>query len=244
MARSLTWTSKPETSLAARLGRGPMPIREALGTCERIADALASAHRRGIVHRDLKPQNVMLTASEQPKLLDFGIAKFLPALDDVGADETTTSLTKAHALVGTPAYMSPEQIHNRALDGRSDLFALGCILFECFTGRRAFDGRNTFEVLDQVAHVHPPSGSISAAPRRSARARTAARRRRSRRRPDCFPITRWLTPGSPRRTQSWMTDGPRRSRLSGCPRLLRINRGYHGMNSFAWMQSEPSYWAA
>ena len=146
-------------TLAARLARGTLPVREALVTCAQIADALAVAHRQGIIHRDLKPQNVMLTAAGQPKLLDFGIAKFLPALEEISADDTTTSLTKAHALLGTPAYMSPEQIHERPVDGRSDLFALGSILFECLTGRRAFEGQRTFELLEQIAHVHPPAPS-------------------------------------------------------------------------------------
>lgn len=146
-------------TLAARLARGPLPLRDALVTCSQIADALAVAHRHGIIHRDLKPQNVMLTAAGEPKLLDFGIAKVLPALEGLSTDDTTTSLTKPHALVGTPAYMSPEQIQERPLDGRADLFALGCILFECLTGRRAFEGRHTFELLDQIAHAHPPAPS-------------------------------------------------------------------------------------
>ena len=146
-------------TLAVRLARGTLPIRDALLTCAQIADALAAAHRRGIIHRDLKPQNVILTAAGQPKLLDFGIAKFLPALEGISTDDTTTSLTKPHALLGTPAYMSPEQIQERPLDGRSDLFALGCILFECLTGRRAFEGRHTFELQEQIAQVHPPAPS-------------------------------------------------------------------------------------
>jgi tetratricopeptide (TPR) repeat protein len=146
-------------TLAARLGRGALPVRDALAACGQIADALAAAHRRGIIHRDLKPQNVMLAPNGQPKLLDFGIAKFLPQLESLGADDTTTGLTKSQALLGTPAYMSPEQIRDRPLDGRSDLFALGCILFESLTGRRAFPGRQTFEVLDQIAHEHPPAPS-------------------------------------------------------------------------------------
>ena len=146
-------------TLATRLARGEIPARDALVMCSQIADALAAAHRRGIVHRDLKPQNVILTSAGSPKLLDFGIAKFVSALDGIGSDDTTTSLTKPHALVGTPAYMAPEQIAERPLDGRSDLFALGCILFECLTGRRAFEGRHTFELLDQIAHAHPPAPS-------------------------------------------------------------------------------------
>ena len=145
-------------TLAARLARGALPVRDALVTCLHIAEALAAAHRRGIIHRDLKPQNVMLTPAG-PKLLDFGIAKVLPGLEGLSADDTTTSLTRPHALLGTPAYMSPEQIRELPLDGRSDLFALGCILFECLTGRRAFEGTHTFELLDQIAHAHPPAPS-------------------------------------------------------------------------------------
>jgi tetratricopeptide (TPR) repeat protein len=146
-------------TLAARLGSGAMPVRDALVMCAQIAEALASAHRRGIIHRDLKPQNILLTPAGQPRLLDFGIAKFLPAIEGLAADDTTTSLTRPHALLGTPAYMSPEQIHERPIDGRSDLFALGCILFECLTGRRAFVKQQTFELLDEIAHVHPPAPS-------------------------------------------------------------------------------------
>jgi tetratricopeptide (TPR) repeat protein len=146
-------------TLAARLARGAMPSRDALVICSQIADALAAAHRRGIIHRDLKPQNVILAASGQPRLLDFGIAKFLSALDGISVDDTTTSLTRPHALLGTPAYVSPEQIQERPIDGRSDLFALGCILFECLTGRRAFEGNQTFDLLDRIVHAHPPAPS-------------------------------------------------------------------------------------
>ena len=150
----------PGETLAARLARGPLPPREALGLCAQIADALSAAHRHGIIHRDLKPQNVMLTPSGAPKLLDFGIAKVLPSLDTAAAgSETASSLTSRHAIVGTPAYMSPEQVYQRPLDGRSDLFSLGAILFEALTGQRAFGGAQLAEVLGAVLHVHPPAPS-------------------------------------------------------------------------------------
>lgn len=146
-------------TLAARLARDPLPVRDALTLCARVADALSAAHRRGIIHRDLKPQNIIVTPSGAPKLLDFGIAKFLPSRTLAGSAETATGLTTAHALVGTPAYMSPEQVQQQPVDARSDLFALGAILFETLTGRRAFEGGHTAELLAGILHVHPPAPS-------------------------------------------------------------------------------------
>jgi eukaryotic-like serine/threonine-protein kinase len=149
----------PGETLAARLSRGPLPVADTLRISAQIADALGAAHRRGIIHRDLKPQNVMLTPSGQPKLLDFGIAKVIPAADNVTTNTTVTNLTQAQGVVGTPAYMSPEQIQQQPLDGRSDVFSLGCIFFECLTGRRAFHGAQNLDVLGQVLHVQPPAPS-------------------------------------------------------------------------------------
>jgi len=149
----------PGETLASRLARGPLPVADTLRISAQIADALAAAHRRGIIHRDLKPQNVMLTPSGQPKLLDFGIAKVVPAAETAATNTTITNLTQAYGVVGTPAYMSPEQIQQQPMDGRSDLFALGCILFECLTGHRAFEGKQNLDVLGQVLHVQPPAPS-------------------------------------------------------------------------------------
>ena len=142
-------------TLAARLARGPLPVREALALCAQVADALAAAHRHGVVHRDLKPQNVILTPSGRPKLVDFGLAtmRLLP----VDASASTHSVdTLAGGLKGTPAYMSPEQVQQQAVDGRSDLFALGAVLFECLTGTRAFRGEHGWDTLAQILHAHPP----------------------------------------------------------------------------------------
>jgi tetratricopeptide (TPR) repeat protein len=147
-------------TLAARVARGPLQTREALDVCASIADALAAAHRHGIIHRDLKPHNIMLASSGGVKLLDFGIAKVLPgfATDDA-TSPTAASLSAAHVMLGTPAYMSPEQVQRRPIDGRSDLFSLGAILFETLTGERAFPGKSLAEVLGAVLHVQPPSPS-------------------------------------------------------------------------------------
>ncbi len=131
---------------------------EALEMCAQIADALAAAHERGIVHRDLKPSNILVTRAGQPKLLDFGIAKFLPSSQFVSGD-THTQLTEPHTFLGTPAYMSPEQIQGAPVDARSDVFGLGAVLYECLTGRRAFQGSTAIGILSEILHVQPAAPS-------------------------------------------------------------------------------------
>jgi tetratricopeptide (TPR) repeat protein/tRNA A-37 threonylcarbamoyl transferase component Bud32 len=145
--------------LSSVLPRGPMAVRDALSFCAKLADALGAAHRKGIVHRDVKPANVMVTSTGAPKLLDLGIAKVVfHAI--AGADASTISNASAPGTVlGTPSYMSPEQIQRRPIDGRSDLFSLGLVLYECLTGRRAFEGTSVMEVAGNILHVHPPAPS-------------------------------------------------------------------------------------
>jgi tetratricopeptide (TPR) repeat protein/predicted Ser/Thr protein kinase len=147
---------RPLSEMAAN---GPLPVREALGYAVQIAEALSAAHRRGVVHRDLKPGNVMVDAAGRVRLLDFGIAKVI-ASPDIAADLSTTSVqTTGNKLLGTPGYMSPEQIQQRPLDGRSDLFSLGVLLYECLTGRRPFNARTPVETVANVLHVQLPPPS-------------------------------------------------------------------------------------
>ena len=146
-------------SLAARLSRGPLRPREALPIALQIASALEAAHEQGIVHRDLKPGNVMLRPDGQVKVLDFGLAKMAEsgsATDDLSQSPTVAAdLTRAGAILGTATYMSPEQVRGERVDRRADLWAFGCVLFECVTGRRAFPGDGVAEVLARVLEVDP-----------------------------------------------------------------------------------------
>jgi serine/threonine-protein kinase len=137
---------KGET-LADRLEDGrPMDWRESLRIIARVADALHVAHQEGVVHRDVKPANIMLLPSGEPKIMDFGIAK-APA----------SQLTAAGDVFGTPSYMSPEQAKGETVDGRSDLFSLGTILYQMLSGQRAFDAPNVPAILSRVTHEAPLS---------------------------------------------------------------------------------------
>src|SRR5215510_2992734 len=137
-----------------RLARGPLSVPAALGIAGQIADALEAAHERGIVHRDLKPANVKVTPEERVKVLDFGLAK---AMEDAPANATisnspTLSLaaTRVGVILGTAAYMSPEQAKGFSADARSDVFSFGCVLYEMLTGRQLFHGETIAEVLGAV----------------------------------------------------------------------------------------------
>jgi serine/threonine protein kinase/tetratricopeptide (TPR) repeat protein len=142
-------------SLAERLRRGPLSVSEALPIGLSVLAALSALHARGIVHRDLKPSNVFLTP-HGVKLLDFGLAR--PADRDPSPSLASLGeLTRTGMVVGTPRYMAPEQVTGEGLDARSDLFAVGAILFEMLAGRPAFGGRNAVEILHATLYEQPPA---------------------------------------------------------------------------------------
>jgi serine/threonine protein kinase len=130
-------------TLAERIARGPIAVGEALDIAKHICDALEAAHEKGIIHRDLKPANVKVTREGNVKVLDFGLAKALTATPEnpsLSNSPTMLSGTMGGMIVGTAAYMSPEQARGRAVDARADIFSFGCVLFEMLTGKPTFDG--------------------------------------------------------------------------------------------------------
>jgi eukaryotic-like serine/threonine-protein kinase len=146
-------------TLADRITQGPVPLAEALPIARQVADALAAAHEHGIIHRDLKPANIKLRPDGTVKVLDFGLAKALnlaPA-SDTSQSPTITSpaMTGWGVILGTAAYMSPEQARGKTVDKRSDIWAFGCVFYEMLTGRRAFLGEDTTEILASVVKTEP-----------------------------------------------------------------------------------------
>jgi eukaryotic-like serine/threonine-protein kinase len=154
-------------TLAERIKRGPLPIDESLNIAKSICEALEAAHERGIIHRDLKPANVKTTPEGKVKVLDFGLAKALEVETSKGnlSNSPTMSMMASNAglILGTAAYMSPEQAKGKPVDRRTDVFAFGCVLYEMLTGRPVFEGETVSDILARVIEREPdwkrlPSG--------------------------------------------------------------------------------------
>ena len=148
------------------LAVGSLPVNRTIEFGIQMADALDAAHKKGIVHRDIKPANIFITERGTAKLLDFGLAKLLKDVDDTGGEtigDTTNMLTSPGMAVGTISYMSPEQARGEELDGRSDLFSLGTVLYQMLTGKQAFPGSTSAVVFDKILH-HPPVAPVTLNP--------------------------------------------------------------------------------
>lgn len=146
--------------LNEKLEEGSLPLAETVRIVSCIAEALGEAHHQGVVHRDVKPSNVVITERGQVKVLDFGLVKQLYEQYSLDGDPNQATLpathTRSDVIVGTPLYLSPEQATGKKVDGRSDLFALGAVLYECLAGQSAFAGTSLIEIGAQVIHVTPP----------------------------------------------------------------------------------------
>jgi serine/threonine protein kinase len=151
-------------TLRKRLAEGALPVRLAVDYALQIVQGLIAAHDHRIVHRDLKPENLFVTTDGRVKILDFGVAKLQPSAEDGGRSvEELTTVTKSGSVVGTVAYMSPEQLRGKAVDHRSDIFSVGAIIYEMLTGRRAFRGETEVDTITAVLLENPPETSLEQA---------------------------------------------------------------------------------
>ncbi len=209
-------------SLADRLQRGPLPIDEVLRFGIQIADALETAHASGIVHRDLKPGNVFLT-ERGVKLLDFGLAKLHAAappgsrsqMGQLPTEHLSAPLTSAGMILGTFQYMAPEQLEGKESDSRSDLFALGCVLYEMATGKKAFAGSSQASLIGAIMHSAPPPVSSLATLTPPALDRVIS---------TCLakdPKERWHTAHDVRLQLAWIAEG---GSLAGVPAPIAHRR--------------------
>jgi Tol biopolymer transport system component len=169
----------PGVDLSRRISEGPIPADEALGIAMRVAEALEAAHESGVIHRDLKPANIQIAPDGKIKILDFGLAKALEA-DPAGRSRVsvsptlTTPATRADVILGTAAYMSPEQAKGKPVDRRADIWAFGCILYEMLAGHRLFSGEGVSEVMAAV--IMAPADLRALPPALPARVRELVRR--------------------------------------------------------------------
>jgi serine/threonine protein kinase len=156
-------------TLSERLVKGPLPAGEALAIASQIVEALDAAHGKGIVHRDLKPSNIKITAAGAVKVLDFGLATVVAESATAERDQTHSLLTQPGTIIGTAAYMSPEQVRGKTADRRSDVWAFGCVLYEMLTGSRAFAGATAADVMAATLDREPDWSALPASAPHSVR---------------------------------------------------------------------------
>ena len=144
-------------TLADRMKEGPIPLEEALGIARHVADALEAAHEKNIIHRDLKPGNIKIKPDGTVKVLDFGLAKMggTPAAKPEDSPTLSMAATQAGMILGTAAYMSPEQARGKEVDKRADIWAFGVVLYEMLTGKRPFAGDTTTDVFASIVKDQP-----------------------------------------------------------------------------------------
>jgi serine/threonine protein kinase len=160
--------------LSERIARGPIPFDEALPIARQIAEALEAAHEQGIIHRDLKPANIKVRSEGTVKVLDFGLAKAMESgsgIGDAGGANlvnsptiTSPAMTMRGMILGTAAYMSPEQAKGKPVDKRTDIWAFGCVLYEMLAGRRAFEGEDVSDTLAAILRGQPDWTMLPALP--------------------------------------------------------------------------------
>lgn len=150
-------------TLRQRLALGTIPVRQVAAYALQIAQGLSAAHDRHIVHRDLKPENLFLTNDDRIKILDFGVAKLQPTPEETRSLESLTTVTRHGTVIGTVAYMSPEQLRGKSVDHRSDIFSFGAILYELLSGKRAFHGETEVDTMTAVLREEPSTAELDQA---------------------------------------------------------------------------------